>query len=403
MPSVRLPDDVVVPGQSKIVLLVLDGLGGIQDPRHGKTELQAARTPNLDRLAAEGTCGVLDPIAPGITPGSGPAHMALFGYDPLTCNIGRGVLSALGVGFDLTPRDLATRANFATVDSTGNVTDRRAGRISSEENSRLCRKIAKSVRLPAGVELFIQTEQEHRAVVVFRGDGLHDAVSDTDPQRTGVRPLDPVPLAPEAEKASDVVRSFLEQAHRALADERPANAILLRGFAVQRPYTPFGERFKLRAAAIAKYPMYRGLARLIGMEVLPARQDLDAETGLLRDEFGKHDFFYFHVKKTDSSGEDGDFAAKVKAIEHVDSRIPGLMALSPDVVVVTADHSTPSMLGAHSWHPVPMLLRAKSCRVDEVGAFDEINCARGGFGRMPMMNLMSLILAHAGRLTKYGA
>ena len=403
MSSVRLPDDVVVPGQSKIVLLVLDGLGGIQDPRHGKTELQAARTPNLDRLAAEGTCGVFDPIAPGITPGSGPAHMALFGYDPLTCNIGRGVLSALGVGFDLTPRDLAARVNFATVDTAGNVTDRRAGRISSEENARLCEKIAGSVRLPGGVELFIQTEQEHRAVVVFRGDGLHEGVSDTDPQRIGVRPLDPAPLSPEAEKASLVVRSFLEQAHSVLADERPANAILLRGFAVQRPYTSFGERFNLRAAAIAKYPMYRGLARLIGMDVLPARDDIDAEMELLRQEFQKHDFFYFHVKKTDSSGEDGDFDAKVKAIELVDSRIPGLMALSPDVVAVTADHSTPSLLRAHSWHPVPVLLRASTCRVDEVRAFDETSCARGGFGRMPMINLMSLMLAHAGRLTKYGA
>jgi 2,3-bisphosphoglycerate-independent phosphoglycerate mutase len=403
MSSVRLPDDVVVPGQSKMVLLVLDGLGGIQDPRYGKTELQAARTPNLDKLAAEGTCGVLDPIAPGITPGSGPAHMALFGYDPLTCNIGRGVLSALGVGFDLTSRDLAARANFATVDSAGNITDRRAGRISSEDNSRLCEKIARSVRLPVGTELFIQTEREHRAVVVFRGEGLHDAVSDTDPQRLGVPPADPVPLSPEAEKASSIVRSFLEQAHRILADESPANAVLLRGFAVQRPYVSFGERYKLRAAAIAKYPMYRGLARLIGMDVLPACEDLDDEMELLRKEFQKHDFFYFHVKKTDSSGEDGDFDAKVKAIELVDSKLPALMALSPDVVAVTADHSTPSVLGAHSWHPVPVLLRAKSCRVDAVSSFDETSCAIGGFGRMPMVRLMSLILAHGGRLTKYGA
>ncbi len=403
MSSVRLPDDVVVPGQSRIVLVVMDGLGGIQDPRHGKTELQAARTPNLDRLAAEGTCGVLDPVRPGIIPGSGPAHMALFGYDPLACNIGRGVLSALGVGFELTPRDLAARANFATVDAAGNVTDRRAGRISSEENARLCEKIARSVKLPDGAQLFIQTEQEHRAVVVFRAEGLHEGVSDTDPQRLGVRPLDPAPVVPEAEKASGIVRSFLEQVHGVLAGERPANAILLRGFAVQRPYTPFGQRFKLRAAAVAKYPMYRGLARLIGMDVLPARDNIHAEMELLRQEFQKYDFFYFHVKKTDSSGEDGDFDAKVKAIELVDSKIPDLMALSPDVVAVTADHSTPSFLRGHSWHPVPVLLRAGTCRVDEVRAFDELSCARGGFGRMPMVNLMSLILAHAGRLTKYGA
>ncbi len=403
MSSVKLPDDVVIPGSAKILLLVLDGLGGIQGQRHGKTELQAARTPNLDRLAAEGTCGVLDPIAPGITPGSGPAHMALFGYDPLECNIGRGVLSALGVDFDLTPTDLAARANFATIDSRGNVVDRRAGRISSEVNAQLCEKIAEAVKLPHGAEFFIQTEKEHRAVVVFRGVGLSGDVSDTDPQRLGVAPLKPTALSPEAEKASEIVSSFLSQAHEALKNEHPANAILLRGFAMKRPYTPFNERFKLKSAAIARYPMYRGLARLIGMDVLPARDDIDSEIDLLRKSFDSYDFFYFHVKKTDSTGEDGDFEAKVKAIELVDSKIPSIVALSPDVLAVTADHSTPSRLKVHSWHPVPVLLRADTCRVDDVTSFDEISCARGGFGRAPMVHMMSLILAHAGRLTKYGA
>jgi 2,3-bisphosphoglycerate-independent phosphoglycerate mutase len=403
MSSVTLPDDVVISNQTKIVLLVLDGLGGIQDPRYCKTELEAARIPNLDKLASEGTCGVLDPVAPGISPGSGPAHMALFGYDPLKCNIGRGVLSALGVGFELTSRDLAARANFATIDSRGNVTDRRAGRISSEVNAGLCEKIAKSVRLPHGAELFIQTEKEHRAVVVFRGEGFSDAVSDTDPQRLGIPPMEAAPLAPEAEKASEVVRSFLTQAHQVLRDERPANAILLRGFAVLRPYKSFEQRFQLRAAAVARYPMYRGLARLIGMKVLAPCEDMDAEIELLRKEFSNYDFFYFHVKQTDSTGEDGAFDAKVKAIELVDSKLPSIVSLSPDVLVVTADHSTPALLKAHSWHPVPVLLRAKTCRVDRVKSFDEMSCAGGGLGRMGMIHLMSLVLAHAGRLTKYGA
>lgn len=403
MSLVRLPDDVVITGNSKVFLLVLDGLGGIQHPRFNKTELQAARKPNLDRLASESVCGVLDPVAPGVTPGSGPSHMALFGYDPIECNIGRGVLSALGVGFHLTEKDLAARANFATVDAKGNVTDRRAGRISSDTNSKLCEKLSRSVRLPYDVKLYIQTESEHRAVVVFRGEGLSGHISDTDPQRVGVPPQEPVALISEAEKSSEIVRSFLKQASEILSNEHPANAILLRGFATQRPFTSFHDRFKLKAAAVAKYPMYRGLARLIGMEVLTACEDLDAEIDLIGKELKNYDFFYIHVKKTDSYGEDGNFEEKVKVIELVDSKIPSLVELSPDVFVVTADHSTPSVMKAHSWHPVPVLLWAKTCRVDDVVSFDEISCAKGGIGRMPMVHLMTLILAHAGRLTKYGA
>jgi 2,3-bisphosphoglycerate-independent phosphoglycerate mutase len=403
MSLARLPDDVVIAGNSKIFLLVLDGLGGIQHPRFNKTELQAARKPNLDRLARESVCGVLDPIMPGITPGSGPSHMALFGYDALECNIGRGILSALGVDFELTEKDLAARANFATVDAKGNVVDRRAGRISSEVNSKLCEKLGRSVKLPHDAKLFIQTESEHRAVVIFRGEGLSGDISDTDPQMVGVPPKEPTPLNPEAKKGSDIVRSFLTQASEVLKDEHPANAILLRGFAMQRPFRSFYDRFKLKAAAVAKYPMYRGLARLIQMEVLPACEDMDAEIDLVRKELQNFDFFYIHVKKTDSYGEDGNFEEKVKTIEIVDSKLPSLLALSPDVVVVTADHSTPSVMKAHSWHPVPVLLCAKTCRVDDVVSFDEISCAKGGIGRMPMVHLMSLILAHAGRLTKYGA
>jgi len=403
MSPVRLPDDVVVDGKSKIFLLVLDGLGGIRDPRSNKTELETARKPNLDKLASTSVCGVLDPVLPGITPGSGPSHMALFGYDPMECNIGRGVLSALGVDFHLTPKDVAARANFATVDEKGKVTDRRAGRISSEKNRKLCEKLTQSVKLPHGVKLFVQTESEHRAVIVFRGEGLSGDLSDTDPQRVGVPAAEPSALSPAATKTSEIVRSFLKQAGEILKDESPANALLLRGFASQKSYASFYERFKLKAAAVAKYPMYRGLARLIGMEVLPAREDMDAEIDLIRQELDNFDFFYIHVKKTDSYGEDGNFDEKVKTIELVDSKIPSLLGLSPDVLVVTADHSTPSALKAHSWHPVPVLLSAKTCRVDDVVFFDEINCARGGIGRMPMVYLINLILAHAGRLTKYGA
>ncbi|MFH0777541.1 MAG: 2,3-bisphosphoglycerate-independent phosphoglycerate mutase [Candidatus Eisenbacteria bacterium] len=403
MSATRLPDDLVTAEETKIFLLVLDGVGGVQDSRHGKTELQAARTPNLDELARTGECGVLDPIAPGISPGSGPAHMALFGYDPIESNIGRGILSALGVDFPLTEKDLAARANFATADANGNIVDRRAGRISSEVNRRLCDKLKRSVRLPHGVELFLQTESEHRAVAVFRGEGLSAAVSDTDPQRLDVPAKKPLALSPEARKSSEVVDSFLTQAAGILKDEHPANTMLLRGFAVRRPFKSLNERFKLRAVAIAKYPMYRGLARLVGMNVLPPCENMDSEVELVKKELSCHDFFYWHVKKTDSHGEDGNFEEKVRTIELVDSKLPAILALSPDVIAVTADHSTPSAMKSHSWHPVPLLIRAKTCRVDDVASFDEVSCAKGGIGRMPMIHLMSLLLAHAGRLTKYGA
>jgi 2,3-bisphosphoglycerate-independent phosphoglycerate mutase len=403
MVEVRLPDDVVIAGKSKIFLVVLDGLGGVQDPRFGKTELQAAKTPNFDKLARDSVCGVLDPIMPGITPGSGPAHMALFGYEPVEHNIGRGVLSALGVDFLLTDKDLAARANFATMDASGNIEDRRAGRISSEKNRELCAKLTDGIKLPGSTKLFVQTESEHRAVVVFRADGLSDAISDTDPQRVGVPPKSPSPQNAEAKRTSEIVESFLSQAREILKGEHPANAILLRGFAVKRPFRSFEERFRLKAAAVAKYPMYRGLARLIGMEVLPACDDIDSEVSLIERELSRFDFFYLHVKKTDSFGEDGNFEEKVRTIELIDSKMPALLALSPDVLVVTADHSTPSTMKSHSWHPVPVLLRAKTCRIDDVSSFDEISCAGGGIGRMPAVNLMSLALAHAGRLTKYGA
>jgi 2,3-bisphosphoglycerate-independent phosphoglycerate mutase len=396
------PDSVVVTNKSKIVFLIIDGLGGLAMEGKGGTELQVARTANLDDLAARSICGLLDPVAPGITPGSGPAHLALFGYDPVKWNIGRGVLEAFGIDFPLEENDVAARGNFATLDPQGKVVDRRAGRISTETNRRLCQKIREAVRL-SRVEYFFEPVKDYRVALVLRGEGLHDDLTDTDPQALGVKPLVCQATNPRAEETGGFVNRFLSQAQEVLAQEERANTILLRGFAKYRRYPSMEERFGLRCLAIANYPMYRGLARLVGMELHPVCKDVRGEFAALRERYQEFDYFFLHVKEADSRGEDGDFDAKVRILEEVDGLVPEITRLNPDVLVVTGDHSTPAKLRSHSWHPLPVLLYSTYACVDEVERFDEISCARGGLGRQPMVNLMSLALAHALRLTKYGA
>lgn len=390
--------------KSKILMLILDGLGGLPHPGSGRTELETARTPNLDRWAAEGATGLLDPVGSGITPGSGPAHLALFGYDPVGENVGRGVLSALGAGLEMTDRDLAARINFATRDAAGNITDRRAGRISSAEGKRVVARLAEGIRIP-GVEVTLRAEKEHRAVVVFRADGLSDEIEDTDPQATGIPAREPAPRADTAaaERSSGIVGSFLEQARRILADEKAANEVLLRGFAGWRPPPSFRDKFNLRASAIAMYPMYRGLARLVGMNVLPEMPSIEAEFDALPGALAESDFVYLHIKQTDSAGEDGDFARKTGVIEQVDALLAKVEAAGPDVILVTGDHSTPSLMKAHSYHPVPLLIRGGTVFVDEGREFGESACRRGALGRFPSRDLMPLALAVAGRLNKFGA
>lgn len=393
---------VLAPAPTKIVLLVMDGLGGLPLEPNGKTELETAHTPNLDALAARSALGLADPVAPGITPGSGPGHLGILGYDPMRYEIGRGVLEALGIDFDLSPKDVAARGNFATVDAAGLLTDRRAGRIPTETNRELV-QLLRTIKI-RGVQIFVETVKEHRFVFVMRGAGLSDALTETDPQRLGVPPLRVRALDAKSRKAAKLVNQFVTHAHKLLADKHPANAILLRGFAQYPAIPSYAEAFGLRAAAIAVYPMYRGLAKLLGMNTLP----VDGET--IADEFTtleKHwndfDFFYVHIKKTDSAGEDGDFARKAHAIEEVDAQIPRLLALHPDVVIITGDHSTPALLKSHSWHPVPVLMYSKFVRADGIAEFGERACARGSLGRLRAQELMPMALANAQRLTKFGA
>ena len=394
--------DLVEPAETKIVLLVMDGLGGLPVEPGGLTELETAYTPNLDLLAVQGICGLHQPIAPGVTPGSGPSHLALFGYDPSKYQVGRGVLSALGIDFDLTVNDVAARGNFCTLDDDGRVADRRAGRIPTEKNEELC-ALLRQIRLP-GVEVFVETVKEYRLLLVLRSDGLSGELADTDPQEIGKEPLKPAPLSPEAEKTAGLVQEFVDQARQALADQYPANMILLRGFSKLPDWPSFEKVFGLRAAAIAAYPMYRGVARLVGMDVLATGPTLAEELGTLEAHWADYDYFFLHVKPIDSAGEDGDFRRKVQLIEEVDALIPRLLNLEPDVLLVTGDHSTPSLLKYHSWHPVPVLLWSEQCRTDGVDCFGERACMGGGLGpRISAVDLMPLALANALRLEKFGA
>ena len=401
MISLEIIKSISLSSPSKILLLVLDGLGGLPNPATGKTELETARTPNLDRLAANGICGLTDPVGPGIIPGSAPGHLALFGYDPIQFTIGRGALEAIGIGFELEPEDVAARGNFCTVDEKGLITDRRAGRIPTEKCLELCQLLDGVVI--DGVRLFVSPVREHRFVVVFRGEGLAPDVGDTDPQQTEVAPKPVNALTPEAERLTSIARQFIERAGKVLAEHHPSNMILLRGFA-RRPHWPtMNEVYKLKPAAIAGYPMYRGLARLVGMDILETDSSIENELSVLRENYAKYDFFFLHVKQTDSAGEDGDFDRKVRVIEQVDQMVPELLSLKPDVIVVSGDHSTPAMLKGHSWHPVPVLLYSRWCRPDAVSQFGESACLSGGLGRLPATQIMSLAMANALKLTKFGA
>lgn len=386
---------------SKIIMYVGDGLGGLPLEPGGKTELETARTPNLDALAARGVTGMSIPVLPGIAPGSGPGHLGLFGYDPLKYDIGRGVLEALGIDFELGDKDVAIRGNFCTIDDSGKITDRRAGRIPSEIGARLCEKLD-AIEIP-GVEVFVRHVKEYRLVIVFRGEGLGGNVNDTDPQRTEVLPLTPQGSDSASEKTAKTCVEFLRQAAEVLKDDAPANLLTMRGIAKLPPIPTFEEVYGTRAAAIAVYPMYRGLARLVGMDILDAGTTLDSQMDCLEKNWNSYDFFFVHFKYTDSTGEDGDFAAKVQRTEELDSAVPRMTALQPDVVVVTGDHSTPAKMKSHSGHPVPTLLVAKNARFDGSTTFGESACRVGELGIFEAKYLMLQILAHAGRLEKYGA
>ena len=399
--DLTLIQSLAVPGTTKIVLLSADGLGGFPHPDTGRSELETARIPHLDGLARRGSCGLIRHVAPGVTPGSGPGHLGLFGYDPLRYLVGRGVLEALGIESELRPGDVAARGNFCTVDAEGRITDRRAGRIPTSRCVELVDRL-REIQL-AGVEVLVEPVKEHRFVLVLRGTGLSGRLSETDPQATGRPPVPVHALAPEAERAAALVNDFVGQARHLLRDAAPANMVLLRGFD-QLPELPrFPAVFGLRAAGIAAYPMYRGLARLVGMDVLKTGATPAAEVATLEAHWDAYDFFFLHYKDTDKAGEDGDFPAKVVALERLDALVPSIEALRPDVFAVTGDHASPAVLRGHSWHPVPLVLTGAYAAADAVERFSERACAGGSLGTFPAHHLMPLLMANALRFTKFGA
>ena len=393
---------LAAPAQTKLVMVIMDGLGGLPLEPGGKTELESACTPNFDRLAAQSICGLTIPVGPGITAGSGPGHLAIFGYDPIEYEIGRGALEAMGVDFDLGPEDVAGRGNFCTVDGQGLLVDRRAGRLPTQASRDLA-GLLRTIHVD-GVEFFVEPVKEHRFAFVMRGPGLGDGLTETDPLKTGVRPLQVRATRPDSERAACFVNQFVEQAGCLLAGKTPANMVLLRGFAKLLGLPQYADLFGLRAAAIAIQGMYRGVAKLAGMHLLDAQGESPSdEFSTLEKHWDEYDFFYLHIKKTDTCGENGDFWGKVHVIEEVDRQIPRLMALKPDVVIIGGDHSSPAVLKAHSWHPVPTLLYSKFNRPDGITEFGERACARGSLGILPAKDIMPIALAHAGRLAKYGA
>lgn len=407
----RLIQELSCPAQTKIVLVVLDGLGGLPIPElDGKTELEAAKTPNLDALAKRSSLGLLEPVLPGITPGSSAGHLALFGYDPLRYQVGRGILEALGIGFPLRESDIAIRANFATVRHEGErviVVDRRAGRPPTEETERLCAKLKGAVTEIDGVQVLIEPVKEHRFVVVLRGEGLGEGVSDTDPKGVGMEPLlpRPDPETQENRKTATVAARLIERFAEVLRDERKANFVLLRGFSKRPRFPSFMRLYKLKACAIAVYPMYRGIAELVGMTVLDFQGERISDgIAALKRAWNDYDFFFLHIKPTDSRGEDGDFKGKIAVIEEFDRHLPEILALHPDVLAITGDHCTPATYRSHSWHPVPLLIHSRWAIPDpEVDGFGERPCARGTLGHFPAKSLMAVLLAHAGRLQRYQA
>ncbi len=400
--NTSLLQKLIIPAETKIVMLIMDGLGGLPREPGGKTELETARTPNLDELARRSNLGLTIPVAPGITPGSGPGHLALFGYDPIQHEIGRGAMEALGVDFELGPDDLAARGNYCTIDQSGLITDRRAGRIGTNINQTLSNLLS-SIKIEAA-EIFIKPVKEHRFAFILRAPGLYDALSETDPQKIGVAPLAVCALDEKSIKAANLVNRFIAHAQKALADHTPANMILLRGFARLPVLPTYQERYGLRAAAIAVNGMYRGVARMVGMQVLPLEGDtLEDQLTTLEKNWGEFNFFYLHVKKTDTMGESGDFDGKVTAIEEVDALMSRLLSLKPDVVIVGGDHSSPAVMKSHSWHTVPLLIYSPFVRADGLPEFGERTCALGSLGVIQATDIMPLALANALRITKYGA
>ena len=392
----------------KIALVVLDGIGDIATPAQGNlTPLEAAKTPHLDRLVKAGCAqGRMTPVAPGITPGSGPGHLALFGYDPLEFQVGRGVIEALGLGLELKSGDVAARANFCTLDAKGLVTDRRAGRIPTETCEELCALLSSKIKKIGDTEVVIKAGKEHRFVVIFRGKGIEGPLTDTDPNREGLPIASAKPVnakSAKQKKMAKLISDFYKAALPLLKGRQPANGFLMRGVAHQPAIPLFEDRYALRPAALAVYPMYKGLAQLVGMAKIEGPQTIAEQFKRYQAEYDNYDFFFIHYKYTDKAGEDGNFDAKVKAIQDFDAALPILLEKKPDVLAITGDHSTPCAARGHSWHPQPVLLHSALSGSDKLDRFTETGANQGSLGIFEAKYLLRLMQANAKMFDKFGA
>ncbi len=400
MNMLELVESTSEPSPTKVVLVAIDGLGGLPHPDTCKTELETANTPHCDQLVFEGNCGLMDPVRAGIIPGSVPGHLAIFGFDPLIYSTGRGAMEAIGINFDLLAEDIAARGNFATVDQDNIIIDRRAGRLSTERAAELC-KLLDGMHIE-DIQIIVLPLKDYRFIAIFRGNGLASAVSDSDPQLNGVLPRQIVPLNVPAGKTASVANKFIAKAKKILGKGHPANMILLRGFSKRPQFPSISEIYKLKIGAISIFPLYRGLASLVGMDIIETGNNIEDEFTALEKYYKDYNFFFLHIKQVDTAGEDGDFDRKVKMIELVDQQLGRIIKLSPDVIVITSDHSTPAIMALHSWHPVPVFIHSKWCRPDKITKFSESNCLHGGLGRFPATQLLPQVMAHAQKLGKFG-
>lgn len=400
----KLIKGLIQRNNSKILMIVLDGVGGL--PVNGKTELEVANKPNLDNLAAASACGLHFPVGYGITPGSGPGHLGLFGYDPKEWQIGRGVLEALGLGVELKKTDIAIRVNYATIEN-GIIKDRRAGRPATEESKKITQRLQENIRKIDNVEIIFESGMEHRFAVVLRfPEPLpkgSDSIKDTDPQKEGKAPISVIPETSQAEIVAEITKKLIDKILNIIKNEPKANYVLFRGFSQVPDIPHFADVYGLNPLCIAVYPMYRGLAKLIGMEAPSLKGDIKEEIEFLKNNYNNYEFFFMHIKKVDSYGEDGNFKAKADKISEFDTFMPRIFELNPDVLIITGDHSTPALMKSHSWHPVPVILNSPYVLGQTCKAFTERECLKGELGIFPSMNLMSLALANAGRLKKFGA
>ena len=406
MDRLELMKKITIKNEKKIVMLVIDGLGGIPHPDTNLTELQTAKLNNINKLANISRCGLTIPVAYGITPGSGPSHLSLFGYDPLKYEIGRGILEALGIGLEITENDIACRANYAKLDYSKNIIiDRRAGRIPTTKNIELCKLLQENIKKIDDTEIIIKPGKGHRFVIVFRGKNLSEKITENDPQKDNFapKPILPITKDTETERTAKLINIFIEKVKQLIKGEPDANYVLLRGFSKYPDIPSMQDIYKLNPAAIATYTMYKGLAQLVGMKILDTGETLADEINTLTKEYKNYDFFYVHVKETDAYGEDGNFEGKVKKLEEVDKYIPDILALNPDVFIITGDHSTPAVLKGHSWHNVPFLLYSPKYKVSGINSFNEIECLKGDYGIFHASDIITLALANTFKLNKYGA